>query len=149
MGFIITMLAIVGCLAVVKFLYRGYYGVRKLKYMNELIDRFEQDSTPEASIAHLRYGKPSSMYTIPDDIYVWCMSHSPERSICERHRATQQDFREIFMTLCVTCPAMIRGFFVPVSAFFFYPTLDHILKNKDNLDSQRIVNDLYVFFERQ
>ena len=149
MDFIIALLAVVGCFVVVNFFYRGYYGARKLKYMNELIKRYDEDSTPEASIDHLFHGKPSSMDTIPADIYKWCMNNSPERSICERHRATQGDFHKIFVTLCAACPATIKGFFVPVSAFFFYPTLDYVLKNKGNLTSQKVLNDLCVFFERQ
>lgn len=149
MDVIFTLLAIVGCFVVVNFLYRGYYGARKLKYMNELIKRYDEDLTPEASINHLLHGKPSSLNTIPADIYKWCMNNSPERSICERHRATQRAFYTIFVTLCAACPATIKGFFVPVSAFFFYPTLDYILKNKANLHSRQTVNDLCLFFERQ
>lgn len=149
LDFIFTLLAVVGCWVVVKFLYRGYCGFRKLKYMNELIKRYDEDSTPEASIDRFFHGKPSYMDTIPADIYKWCINHSPERDICARHRATQEDFRKIFVTLIINYSVTIKGFFVPVASFFFYPTLDYILKNKADLNSQRAFNDLRIYFERQ
>lgn len=153
LDFIVTLLAVVGFYVVVKFLYRWCYGVRKFKYMNDLIQRYYKVSTIEASIEdsidHVLHGKPSYMDTIPADIYRWCMSHSPERDICARHRATQGDFRDIFITLIIHYSVTIKGFFVPISSFFFYPTLDYILKNKANLNSQRVLNDLRIYFERQ
>lgn len=149
MGLVVTLLAVIGFFVIVKFIRNGYSGVQKLNYMNELIKRYDGDCTAEASINHLLRGKPSTMETIPADIYKWCMSHSPERNICAQHRATQDDFYKIFTTLCLTCPATIKGFFVPISAFFFYPTLDYVLKNKGSLNSRRVSDDLCTFFERQ
>ncbi len=147
MDFIVTLLAIIGCLWLVNFLYRMNYGRRKFKYMNDLIRRYKKDSTVEAAIDHICNGKPYD--TISTDIYKWCMSHSPERDICERHRAKEEDFDKIFMDLCFFCSLTIKGFFIPISAFFFYPTLDYILKNKENLNSRQALNDLCDYFKRQ
>ena len=84
MDFIFTLFAVVGGLVVIKFLYRWQYGIRKLKYMNKLIKRYNDEIftfNTEVSIDCLFHGKPSATETIPADIYKWCMSQSIERNI--------------------------------------------------------------------
>ena len=155
MDFVIILLAIIGFFWLVNFLYRGYRGSRKFRYMNDLIKRYNNAPKildalmSEGSTNRLFNNNPSSIDTIPTDIYKWCMSHSPERDICERHRAKKEDFDNIFEILCISCPFTVKGFFIPIAAFFFYPTLDYILKNKDTLNSRQALNDLCSYFEKQ
>ncbi|MBR2519785.1 MAG: hypothetical protein IKE46_08390 [Selenomonadaceae bacterium] len=149
MDVVITLLTIVGLFVVLNFAYRWYKGFSKFYYMQSLIKRSEEGATTEAIMSRFINGKPSTLQTIPHDIYKYCMKDSTSRYICEKHQATAEDFEKIYRTLVILCPATIKTFFVPISVFFFYPSLDYVLTNKDNLKSKEVHSDLLRFFEAQ
>ena len=149
MDVVITLLAIVGLFVVLNFAYRWYKNCSKFYYMQSLIKRFEEGSTPEAIMSRLINGEPSTSKTIPHDIYKYCMKDSTSRYICEQHQATAEDFEKIYVTLVIFCPDTIGIFFIPISVFFFYASLDYVLTNKDNLRSEQVSSDLRRFFEAQ
>ncbi len=134
-------------LVVVFFLYRTFVN-RNFIEAHRLMSRLSRlaQEPPDYSDLDKVFSQPSKYEIISSELYAFCITNEHQKKTVDKYNATLDDFKSIYMSLSVHCPAEIKGYYIPVAAFFFKSTLDYILANRNN--SHEVTRYLMNYFER-
>ena len=152
MDIVSWILVAIGCYVVFVFFSKISFSLRKSWFITNLTKKYEQmTDISNFSVEKLLDGSPSAHEYVSNELYNYCVEHSPFKEIVVHHRVTLSDFHSIFLTLSVTSCVYSKGLFVPIAAFLFPQSLDYILNIRpdkaDASESKKIAMNLINFFD--